>query len=61
MDCGGVSPCVRDLNASTYFSSHTMTIQLCASFCAFYGYNYFGVEYAYIYIYFLDIFFNFFL
>ena len=51
MDCGGVIPCVRDLNATTYFSSPTMTNQLCASFCAFYGYYYFGVEYGYIYIY----------
>ena len=52
MDCGGVSLCVRDLNASTNFYSPTMTIQLCASFCGFYGYYYFGVENAYKYIFF---------
>lgn len=52
LDWGGVSPRVRDLNASTYFSSPTMTFQLCASFCVYYGYYYFGVQYAYIYIYF---------
>ena len=45
-DCGRVTPCVRDLNALYNYSSTSMTIELCDSFCK--GYLYFGLELAYI-------------
>jgi hypothetical protein len=50
MDCGGVTPCVRDLNATYFTSSTALTIQLCSLFCFNRNYTYFGLENAYKYI-----------
>jgi hypothetical protein len=42
MDCGGISPCLRDLNGLTFYSN-AMTIQSCASLCVVFSYFYLGL------------------